>query len=567
MAENNNLLGSPFDNRTVLVIVLMVFGMMGWNSYLAKKYPNANKAIPKVEESNEKLALNSAGGSNSGSAAKNVLGTQAGSSSHSDTGKTGGNVKSGESDSKILTGTSELIQEKLIQYEDSKVKFSVSNYGMGIKTFTLKEFSDRNGESLVFSGSEFQGLFSGYLGGELLIFELTEEGPGSYIGRAKNGETEFVRTLKYDPEKGAFENKISITKFGEGKSVEIRVPEKIKATGSGSSMFSPSAEKQDFFINGSDGKTKTITFSTAKENLSENFQTTNLIGVSSQYFTAAVLDKSEIIPTSSVKTNLDKKEALAAVKYSHPGGSKTAFELNEVFYIGPKSIDKLKKVDSELAEIIDFGTFGFIAKPLLYLMKSLHEYVGNWGLAIIFLTLIVRLFVMPFNIMSYKSMKAMQKIQPVLQGLREKYKDDPVALNKEMYALMKENKANPMGGCLPMLLQIPVFFALYRVIGSSVELYKSPFFGWISDLSAHDPFYILPVLMGVTMFVQQKITPSTMDPAQAKIMLFMPIIFSFFMIQLPSGLTLYMLISGLFGITQQFIFMHDRKKSAILAEI
>jgi len=160
-------------------------------------------------------------------------------------------------------------------------------------------------------------------------------------------------------------------------------------------------------------------------------------------------------------------------------------------------------------------------------------------------------------------MKAMQKIQPMTQALREKYKNDPARMNSEMMALMKEHGANPLGGCLPMLLQIPIFFALYKVINSSVELYQSPFMFWITDLSMHDKFYVLPVLMGISMFVQQKLTPSTMDPTQAKIMAFMPLVFSLFMLNLPSGLTLYMFVSTLFGITQQYFMMKEKKPVSI----
>jgi YidC/Oxa1 family membrane protein insertase len=168
--------------------------------------------------------------------------------------------------------------------------------------------------------------------------------------------------------------------------------------------------------------------------------------------------------------------------------------------------------------------------------------------------------------MSFKSMKAMQQIQPHVQVLREKHKDDPMTLNKEMMALMKENKANPLGGCLPMLLQIPIFFALYKVIGSSVELYQSPFFGWIQDLSAHDKFYVLPVLMGISMFLQQKLTPmTTLDPTQAKIMMFLPVVFSLFMLNLPSGLTLYMFVSTVFGIIQQKLMLgNTQAKTPVL---
>jgi YidC/Oxa1 family membrane protein insertase len=154
-------------------------------------------------------------------------------------------------------------------------------------------------------------------------------------------------------------------------------------------------------------------------------------------------------------------------------------------------------------------------------------------------------------------MKNMSKISPVIKEINEKYKDDPQVRGQKMMEVYKEYKVNPLSGCLPMLLQIPVFFALYQVIGQSIELYQAPFAFWIQDLSLADPYYILPILMGVTMMAQMKLTPSTMDPKQAKIMMFMPILFTFFMLPLPSGLTLYFFISGLFGIIQQYL-MRDR---------
>ena len=206
--------------------------------------------------------------------------------------------------------------------------------------------------------------------------------------------------------------------------------------------------------------------------------------------------------------------------------------------------------------------FGWIGRHILTLLKWFYSLVGNWGLAIILLTILVRALVLPFNLMSYKSMKAMQKIQPEMQRIREKYKEDAQKMNLEVMQLMKTHRVNPLGGCLPMFLQLPIFFALYQVLGQSIELYQAPFVFWIHDLSLKDPFYVLPVLMGITLFLQQKLTPSTLDPAQAKILMFMPLMFTFFMVSLPSGLTLYIFVSGVFGILQQFYFMRDRAKTA-----
>lgn len=280
------------------------------------------------------------------------------------------------------------------------------------------------------------------------------------------------------------------------------------------------------------------------------------MAVGSQYFSAALLDKSEIIPDVLLKANVALKSAVAEVAY-RPASLQDSYKIDQLIYIGPKSIDILKLADADFARVMDFGFFGVIARPLVYVMKFFYQLVSNWGFAIILLTLLVRLLVLPFNAMSMKSMKAMQKIQPLMASIRERYKDDPPRVNQEIMKVMKENKANPLSGCLPMLVQIPIFFALYRVIGSSIELYQSPFIGWIGDLSQHDRFYVLPILMGITMFVQQKITPTNMEPAQAKILAFMPLLFTFFMLQLPSGLTLYMFVSALFGIAQQTYMLRE----------
>ena len=153
----------------------------------------------------------------------------------------------------------------------------------------------------------------------------------------------------------------------------------------------------------------------------------------------------------------------------------------------------------------------------------------------------------------------MQKLQPLLASLKVRYKDDPQALNKETMNLWREHKVNPVGGCLPMLLQLPIFFALYQVLGQSIELYQAPFFGWIQDLSLKDPFYVLPVLMGAAMYYQQKITPTQLDPTQTKIMQFMPVIFSLMMVTLPAGLTLYIFINTISGVLLQILFMRDPK--------
>ena len=272
------------------------------------------------------------------------------------------------------------------------------------------------------------------------------------------------------------------------------------------------------------------------------------IGSSSRYFLMSVLVDGGVAPKALVQP-LTEHAAKVSLVYPVNGN---ALQIPLKVYFGPKELNLLRSVDTTLDATIDFGWFTLFAYPLLKLMKGLYAIVHNYGVAIILLTLIVKLLTFPLTYKSMKSMKEMAKIQPQLQKIREKYKDDRETLNKEMLGLMKSHGYNPAAGCLPILVQMPVFFALYRVLYSSIELYHAPFFGWIVDLAAKDPFYVTPVLMTIAMFLQQKLTPNTAtDPAQQKMMQFMPLMFGGMMLGLPSGLTIYMLVNAVTSIVQQ----------------
>ncbi len=237
-------------------------------------------------------------------------------------------------------------------------------------------------------------------------------------------------------------------------------------------------------------------------------------------------------------------------------------------FMGPKSLSLLKSYNNKLDKAINFGWFDFLAKPCLWFMNFIYRFIPNYGIAIIILTIVSRALFWPLATKSYKSMGGMRKIQPLMQEIREKYKDDKTRMNQEMMALYKTYKINPMGGCLPMLIQMPVFFALYRMLYQAVELRHAPFMGWINDLSAPDrlfefsfkipfmdPPYGIPVLtivMGASMLLQQKMTPTPGDPAQAKMMMLMPVIFTFIFINFSSGLVLYWLVSNIFSMAQQY---------------
>ncbi|MCX7988540.1 MAG: membrane protein insertase YidC [Thermodesulfovibrio sp.] len=248
------------------------------------------------------------------------------------------------------------------------------------------------------------------------------------------------------------------------------------------------------------------------------------------------------------------------------GDALTAVEFNEGInhykvFASPKDYDYLKKFNVGLEHIVDFGFFSLIALPLFWFLKILYGIVNNYGIAIIILTIIVRIPFIPIVNKGQKSMQKLSELQPKLMQLKEQYKNDPQRLQKEMMELYKKYKINPMGGCLPILLQIPVFFALYKILTIAIELRQAPFMFWIQDLSVKDPYYILPILMGATMLIQQKMTPSTADPTQQKIMLILPIVFTFLFLSFPSGLVLYWLINNIFGIAQQFYINQKIKKA------
>ena len=239
-------------------------------------------------------------------------------------------------------------------------------------------------------------------------------------------------------------------------------------------------------------------------------------------------------------------------------GAGQAAQFSYVLYFGPKNLDDLKPLG--LGGAVNFGWFDFLGKPLLSFLNWLERYAFNYGWAIIILTILLRIVFWYPNHKSYKSMKDMQKLQPKVAKIREKYKDDKEAMNKELMALYRTFKVNPMAGCLPMVLQLPVFIALYNVLGYAIELRHASFIPtlpfsnivWLADLSAKDPLLITPLVMGATMFLQQKMTPSTGDPTQAKMMMFLPLIFTFMFLNFASGLVVYWLVNNVLSIAQQY---------------
>ncbi|MDH4084130.1 MAG: membrane protein insertase YidC [Nitrospira sp.] len=279
---------------------------------------------------------------------------------------------------------------------------------------------------------------------------------------------------------------------------------------------------------------------------------------------AALQDKyfiSALIPTggsSTIAKNQGDKLVSTAVRMPIDA---SGVPLHLQLFAGPKEYDTLEILQIGLEDTIDFGWFLFgswdtvraIAKPIFYVLRSINEYTHNYGLTIILLTVGIKVLFVPLQYKSYKSMKQMQSIQPKVAALQEKFKDDRERLNKELIKVYRDHKVNPVGGCLPMVLQMPVFVALFNILYMTIDLRQAPLGLWISDLSVQDPYYILPVIMGVSMFVMQKIQPTTMDPNQAKIMLMLPVFMTFLFINFPAGLVLYWLTNNVLSIVQQFV--------------
>ncbi|EOV9627834.1 membrane protein insertase YidC [Cronobacter sakazakii] len=283
-----------------------------------------------------------------------------------------------------------------------------------------------------------------------------------------------------------------------------------------------------------------------------------------QYFATAW------VPSSNVTSNFytaDLGQGVAAIGYKsepvqvQPG--QTA-KLASTLWVGPEIQDKMAQVAPHLDLTVDYGWLWFISQPLFKLLKWIHSFLGNWGFSIIAITFIVRGVMYPLTKAQYTSMAKMRLLQPKIQAMRERLGDDKQRMSQEMMALYKAEKVNPLGGCFPLLIQMPIFLALYYMLMGSVELRHAPFALWIHDLSAQDPYYILPILMGATMFFIQKMSPTTVtDPMQQKIMTFMPVIFTVFFLWFPSGLVLYYIVSNLVTILQQQLIYRGLEKRGL----
>ncbi len=524
------------DPKTIVAIILVGVCWFGWQSYMQKKYPqmyDKSAATQPLSTDSKAAAPNAAAGETS--AAKNNV-----------------------SDSSVNVANEVQSKEEITNFSDANWSFDVSSFGMGLKNITLKKYTRRDGSPITIGKYDFELPFSTNVIGKNvpLWFNVKRVSENEFVGNAAYGQVHIEKRLVIDSNL----NTVAMKIFVSGVANEDKFSGVINYLSEGltepdrSIPLLPHFERQEVFVmhdNSQDRVAYTDTDQT------KSFDKVTLVSIGGQYFAQAIVDKSDILPEVKAIIDHGKKSATVILRHNIID-RKSDMHIEYLGFAGPKSLQQLASIDENLTKVINYGWFSGLAKVILTLLKFFHGYLGNWGLSIIILTILVRFVVLPFNLMSFKSMKKMQVIQPKITALREKYKSDPQKLNQETMVLFKENQVNPMGGCLPMLLQFPVFISLYQTLGQSIELYQAPFIFWIKDLSVKDPFYVLPVLMGLTMFAQQKMTPSSMDPVQQKIFMFMPIVFSVMMVTLPSGLTLYIFVSALFAVLQQLYFMKDK---------
>ncbi|MGQ9659419.1 MAG: membrane protein insertase YidC [Thermochromatium sp.] len=306
-----------------------------------------------------------------------------------------------------------------------------------------------------------------------------------------------------------------------------------------------------------ENKYKKVPFDEIAKGKLDRTVTDGWIAMMQHYFLAAWIPPRGLAETFYTKAVNNARYIIG--KYSSPvsiaPGAVYTFE-NRLF-IGPKLLSTLEDIAPGLELVVDYGWLTIIAKPIFWLLSWIHAVVGNWGWAIIVLTILIKLAFYRLSEASYRSMAHMRQIAPRLQAIKDRYGDDKQRLNQAMMELYRTEKINPLGGCLPILIQIPVFIALYWVLLESVEMRQAPFVLWIDNLSAPDPYFILPLIMGVSMFVQQKLNPAPPDPLQAKILMSLPFVFTVFFAFFPSGLVLYWTVNNLLSIAQQWKITRD----------
>lgn len=484
---------------------------------------------------------------------------------------------------------------KLITITTDVLSLSINSRGGDVEQASLRTYSKQLGNNEPFNLLETTADFvyqaqSGLTGrdgpdnpanGERPPYQPEEDQYDFTLGE---GQNQLVIPLSYTDNAGNIFKKIFVLKRGEyavsvnysvtnagDKPLELSVFGQLKQSVSlpsrrdtGSSNFALHTYRGAAYSTPNE-KYEKYKFATIQDN--ENLSITTQSGwvaMLQQYFASAWIphgDTDNQFYTSKLNQNqvaIGYKSAPVIIAAGNTG------TISSTLWVGPELQNAMAQVAPHLDLTVDYGWLWFISQPLFKLLKFIHSYVGNWGFAIIIITFIVRGIMYPLTKAQYTSMAKMRMLQPKIQAMRERLGDDKQRISQEMMALYKSEKVNPLGGCFPLIIQMPIFLALYYMLMGSVELRHAPFALWIHDLSAQDPYYILPVLMGATMYFIQKMSPSAVtDPMQQKIMTFMPVIFTVFFLWFPSGLVLYYIVSNLVTIIQQQVIYRGLEKRGL----
>ncbi|MBI2027890.1 MAG: membrane protein insertase YidC [Deltaproteobacteria bacterium] len=447
-----------------------------------------------------------------------------------------------------LTGG--VLSWKLKKYKNEKEDF------IELMPAKLPEAGDSlNLESLLYVNQKWETLYP---------FEIVSQSNEEIILKYDGEAFSITKSYHFNPEKYSVDLSISFVskkKLEAARLAFVLRDHHVNEEAKGFLFFSDRKTPQRLLLMTQLGKMSSETLEglqNGKELLPVQGERVQWIGVDDQYFLKALIshvptqDSNEELGRASIDSNDSGVTAL--LWYAAPQESTKEQSVMLSFFAGPKDLDILSAAHTNLSESVDYGWFRWIALPLLSLLKLFYGFIHNYGIAILLLTLFVKTVLYPLTHKSLKSAKEMQRIQPQMELIKKKYQNNKETMNREIMQLMKSNKVNPLGGCFPMLLQLPVFIALYRVFGSSIELRGAPFIFWIQDLSIKDPYFVTPLFTGVITFVQQKMTPTTADAAQMKMMLYtMPLFMTAILLYLPSGLTLYILCNTVLTIVQQHL--------------
>lgn len=310
-----------------------------------------------------------------------------------------------------------------------------------------------------------------------------------------------------------------------------------------------------------------INFDDMQDQTLERQTSNGWIAMIQHYFVTALLpvDIEQVLIYQTAKP-VNEHYIVRAITPAHVVESAATGQIDEQIYIGPKILKDMEQIAEGLELTVDYGILWFIAKPLFGVLNKLHDLTSNWGWSIILVTILLKLLFFPLSAAGYKSMANMRRVQPRMMAIKDRYKDDKAKLNQAMMQIYKEEKINPLGGCFPILIQIPVFISLYWVLLESVEMRQATFIFWLQDLSGPDPYFVLPLVMGVTMFIQQKLNPAPMDPVQAKVMTILPVAFTIFFAFFPSGLVLYWVVNNILSIAQQWQITRSIERAGITSK-